>query len=204
MSRAPALAGVILAAGTSSRMGSDKALLSWRGHTLLHAHIDLLQPVSDLVIVVAGANAESLKPIVYERAAFLAINPQPELGQFSSLRVGLRSVLNYGRDAAIVALVDRPPLSAETLRTLIAGFLADIERGKWAVTPDVNGAHGHPIVVSREMIEAFLRAPAASNAREVMQAHQDRVRYVPVSDAAATVNWNTPEDYAKGLTELHS
>jgi molybdenum cofactor cytidylyltransferase len=204
MSRAPALAGVILAAGASSRMGSDKALLTWRGQTLLRAHIDLLQPVSDLVIVVAGANAESLKPIVYERAAFLAINPQPELGQFSSLRVGLQAVLNYGRDAAIVALVDRPPVSIETLRALRAAFIADIERDKWAVVPEVNGEHGHPILIAREMIEAFLRAPAAGNARDVMHAHQDRIHYVPVTDAAATVNWNTPEDYAKGLTELHS
>lgn len=204
MSRAPALAGVILAAGASSRMGSDKALLSWRGQTLLRAHIDLLQPVSDLVIVVAGANAESLKPIVYERAAFLAINPQPELGQFSSLRVGLQAVLNYGRDAAIVALVDRPPVSVETLHTLRAGFFADIECDKWAVVPEFNGEHGHPILISREMIEAFLRAPAASNAREVMQADKDRIHYVPVADATATVNWNTPEDYAKGMTELHS
>lgn len=204
MARAPALAGVILAAGVSSRMGSDKALLKWRGQTLLQAHINLLQPATDLVIVVAGANAENLKPIVYERAAFLAINPQPERGQFSSLRVGLQAVLNYGRDAAIVALVDRPPISAETFLTLRAGFYADIERGKWAVIPEVNGAHGHPILISREMIEAFLRAPAMTSAREVEHAHADRIRYVPVRDAAATVNWNTPEDYAKGLTELHS
>jgi molybdenum cofactor cytidylyltransferase len=204
MSRAPALAGVILAAGASSRMGSDKALLTWRGQTLLESHINLLQPVTDLVIVVAGANVESLKPIVYERAAFLALNPQPELGQFSSLRVGLSSVLNYGRDAAIVALVDRPPVSADTLLRLRADFFADIERGKWAVVPEVNGEHGHPILISREMIEVFLRAPAASNARQVQHAFQERIHYVPVADAAATVNWNTPEDYAKGLTELHS
>jgi molybdenum cofactor cytidylyltransferase len=204
MSRAPALAGVILAAGASSRMGSDKALLTWRGQTLLDAHIKLLQPETDLVIVVVGANVESLKPIVYERAAFVAINPQPELGQFSSLRVGLQSVLNYGRDAAIVALVDRPPVSAETLTALRAEFFADIERGKWAVIPEVNGVHGHPILISREMIEAFLRAPAAGNARQVQHEYQERIRYVPVRDAAATVNWNTPEDYAKGLTELHS
>jgi molybdenum cofactor cytidylyltransferase len=204
MSRSPAFAGLILAAGASSRMGRDKALLNWRGRTLLEAHINLLQPETDLVVVVAGENAEALKPVVYGTAAFLSLNPQPELGQFSSLRVGLQAVLNYGRDAAIVALVDRPPVSSETLRALKADFCDALEQGKWAVVPEVGGQHGHPILVSREMIEAFLRAPATGNAREVEHAHQDRIRYVPIADAAAATNWNTPEDYAKGLTELHS
>jgi CTP:molybdopterin cytidylyltransferase MocA len=204
MPRSPALAGVILAAGASSRMGRDKALLPWRGQTLLEAHIALLQPETDLVIVVAGANAEALKPVVYSRAAFLIVNPQPQQGQFSSLRIGLQAVLNYGRDAAFIALVDRPPVTRETLRALKSEFCDALEHEQWAAVPDSNGTHGHPIAISREMIEAFLRAPAGSNARDVEHAHHDRIRYVPVADTAATTNWNTPEDYSKGLTELHS
>jgi molybdenum cofactor cytidylyltransferase len=234
MSRSPAFAGVILAAGASSRMGRDKALLAWRGRTLLETHINLLQPETDMVIVVAGANAEALKAVVYGSAAFLALNPQPELGQFSSLRIGLQAVLNYGRDAAIIALVDRPPVSGETLRRLKSEFCNALEQEMWAVVPeiqvpeiqvpeiqlpeipatktdasesdasDVAPKHGHPILISREMIEAFLRAPVTSNARDVEHAHQDRIRYVPVTDAAVATNWNTPEDYTKGLAELHS
>ena len=204
MARSPAFAGVILAAGASSRMGRDKALLPWRGRTLLENHINLLQAHTDLVIVVAGANAEVVKPIIYASAAFLVVNPRPELGQFSSLHVGMQAVLNQGRDAAIVALVDRPPVHGETLRRLKAEFCDALEHDKWAVVPETNGEHGHPILISREMIEAFLRAPRTSNAREVMHAQEERIRYVAVSDAAAATNWNTPEDYAKALTELHS
>jgi molybdenum cofactor cytidylyltransferase len=204
MSRSPAFAGVILAAGASSRMGRDKALLAWHGRSLLEAHIDLLQAETDLVIVVAGANADALKPVIYGSAAYLAVNPQPELGQFSSLRVGLQAVLNQGRDAAIVALVDRPPVSGETLRVLKSEFCDGLEDGKWAVVPDAGGRHGHPIVIAREMIEVFLRAAAGSNAREVEHAHEQRIRYVPVTDRAVATNWNTPEEYAKGLAELHS
>jgi molybdenum cofactor cytidylyltransferase len=185
-------------------MGRDKALLAWHGRSLLEAHIDLLQAESDLVIVVAGVNAEALKPVIYGSAAYLAVNPQPELGQFSSLRVGLQAVLNQGRDAAIVALVDRPPVSGETLRALKSEFCDALEGGKWAVVPEAEGKHGHPIVIAREMIEVFLRAPAGSNAREVEHAHEQRIRYVPVTDRAVATNWNTPEEYAKGLAELHS
>ena len=185
-------------------MGRDKALLAWHGHSLLEAHINLLQAESDLVIVVAGANADALKPVVYGSAAYLAVNPQPELGQFSSLRVGLQAVLNHGRDGAIIALVDRPPVSGDTLRALKTEFCDALGTGKWAVVPEAEGKHGHPILIAREMIEVFLRAAPGSNARDIEHAHQERIRYVPVTDAAVATNWNTPEEYSKRLAELHS
>jgi CTP:molybdopterin cytidylyltransferase MocA len=70
MSLSPSYAGVILAAGASSRMGSDKALLPWRNGTFLSSAINALQAVSDLVIVVAGHNQQSLAPTVYSNGAF--------------------------------------------------------------------------------------------------------------------------------------
>ena len=114
MARSPSFCGVILAAGESSRMGRDKALLPWPPgpagrSTFLSATIELLQAPSDMVIVVAGKNADSLRPIVDAAAGYLVVNPHPERGQFSSLQVGLQEVLNHGRDAAMVALVDNSP-----------------------------------------------------------------------------------------------
>src|SRR5579864_6336976 len=118
MALSPSFAGLILSAGVSSRMGRDKALLPWGNGTFLSAAIRALQPATDLVIVVAGANAENLRPIVDVQAAFLAINPDPQQGQFSSLQVGLREVLNRGRDAAIITLVDRPAAQVETVQQI--------------------------------------------------------------------------------------
>src|SRR5215469_6033350 len=155
MRLAPSFAGVILAAGSSTRMGQDKALLPWHGGTFLSSAIRVLQPTTDLVIVVGGANAENLEPIVNANAAFLVRNPSPEEGQFSSLQRGLDEVLNRGRDAAIVTLVDRPAVSLETVQQLKNEFLKGDER-VWAVIPEYGGKHGHPIVIGREMIEVFL------------------------------------------------
>jgi molybdenum cofactor cytidylyltransferase len=196
MALSPSFAGLILAAGASSRMGRDKALLPWRDGTFLSATIRALQPMTELVIVVAGANAPNLEPIVDANAAFLVVNPNPEQGQFSSLQVGLREVLNHGRDAAIVTLVDRPPAEVETIEYLKTVFLSSDEQ-VWAVVPEYQGKHGHPIVIGREMIEAFLRAPVHSSARDVEHTNQSHIRYVPVSDPLVTANVDTPEDFEK-------
>jgi molybdenum cofactor cytidylyltransferase len=194
MPLSPSFAGVILAAGTSSRMGRDKALLPWHGGTFLSAAIQVLQSVTELVIVVAGENAANLEPIVDAQAAFLVRNPNPEQGQFSSLQCGLREVLNRGRDAAIVTLVDRPPPSPQTVEQIKDAFLSGND-AIWAVVPEYASRHGHPIVVGREMMEAFLRAPITSSARDVEHAHQQHILYLAVTDPAVVANVDTPEDF---------
>jgi molybdenum cofactor cytidylyltransferase len=196
MALSPSFAGVILSAGASSRMGRDKALLPWRDGTFLSAAIRALQPATELVIVVAGANAPQLQPIADAHAAFLVINPDPQQGQFSSLQVGVQEVLNRGRDAAIVTLVDRPAADVETVQQVRSAFLVSDEQ-VWAVVPDYQGKHGHPYVIGREMIEAFLRAPTSSSARDVEHANQAHIRYVPVNDPLVTANVDTPEEFEK-------
>ena len=203
MSRAPSFGGVILAAGDSSRMGRDKALLPWpppspgqppSNDTFLSTAIHSFES-ADFVVVVAGRNEPALAPIVYALGADIAVNPDPARGQFSSLQIGLREVLNRGRDAAIITLVDRPPVNAATVAQLRDAYQSAPPE-IWAVVPEFAGKHGHPYVVGREMIEAFLQASATASARDVEHLHQQRIQYLPVSDPFAVLNINTPEDYA--------
>jgi CTP:molybdopterin cytidylyltransferase MocA len=174
-------------------MGRDKALLPWRGGTFLSSAIRALQPLTDLVIVVAGGNAGDLTSVVYANAAFMILNPNPERGQFSSLQAGVQEVLNRGRDAAIVTLVDRPAPDVATVELLKNEFLAAGE-GVWAVVPEHAGKHGHPIVIGREMIGAFLDAPPNSSARDIEHSLQQHIRYLPLSDPLVVANVDTPED----------
>jgi len=197
------IGGVILAAGESLRMGRDKALLPWpkgagmagAGGTILSFAIKSLSQCCDFVLVVGGKNEDALRPVVYGCGAFLVLNPTPERGQFSSLQTGLQEVLNRGRDSAMVTLVDRPAPNAETLSELVNAFVTR-ERGIWATIPEYQGQHGHPIVIGREMLEAFLIAPASANAREIEHANQSRISYLPVDDPQVIANADTPQGYA--------
>lgn len=204
MGQTSAFCGVILAAGESVRMGRDKALLPWppessgvtSADTFLSAAIQLFLSHVDVVLVVVGKNEAALMPVAYASGASIVVNPDPARGQFSSLRVGLQEILNRGRDAAMITLVDRPPVRPETLATLESAYEEAVIHRKWAVIPDYQGQHGHPILVGRELLEAFLRAPETSNAREVEQEHRSNVAYIPVDDPLVAVNVNTPEQYA--------
>jgi molybdenum cofactor cytidylyltransferase len=193
------LCGVILAAGASSRMGRDKALLPWPPHsatdTLLSAAISALKPFASAIIVVAGNNIDNLAGIATAGNAQLVRNPAPERGQFSSLQTGLRAAADSGFSAAMITPVDCPPLRATSLANLCAAFRVAVNRGDWAVAPEQNGRRGHPLLIARPLIDAFLAAPVSSNAREVKHAHASRFEYVAVPDPFLTVDLNTPEQY---------
>ena len=193
-----AIGGLILAAGASSRMGRDKALLAWPAGshgTLLSSHIAALKPLTEQIVVVASENAARLAPIVEASGAWMAINPHPEEGQFSSLRVGLRELLARNCDAAMITPVDCTPLSASSLALLRAEFEQAMPKGLWAVAPENHGRRGHPLAAARALIDAFLDASPTSNAREVKRAHPQRFAYLSVPDLHLSADINTPEEY---------
>jgi molybdenum cofactor cytidylyltransferase len=187
-------------------MGRDKALLPWppattgtasnSDQTLLTASIAVLKLFVESVIVVAGANVAQLAPLAARHGAIIVENPAPERGQFSSLQVGLNELVARGYDAAMITLVDCPPLSSASLQRLRTAFEQAQSRGIWGVQPENRGRHGHPLLANRELIEAFLNAPITSNARAIKHQHAQRIESIPVPDALLTTDINTPEQYA--------
>jgi molybdenum cofactor cytidylyltransferase len=200
------LCGLILAAGDSSRMGRDKALLPWPPQhldsqelpesTLLSASIRAMQPIAQQIVVVAGKNIDTLAPNVSTGSAILAHNPAPERGQFSSLQIGLRRIVDLGYEAVALTPVDAPPLHPATLTLLRAAFEAALAQGLWAIAPVHNGKRGHPLFAARKLIDALLHADIASNARAVRQHHAEFIQYLDVDDPLVGAEMNTPQEYA--------
>jgi molybdenum cofactor cytidylyltransferase len=95
----------------------------------------------------------------------------------------------------MITLVDRPPVSTTTVQKLHDAFEAS-DDNIWAVVPEFSGKHGHPYLIGREMMEAFLRVPPTSIARDIEHQHQEHIQYLEVDDPLVALNINTPEDYA--------
>lgn len=200
------LCGVILAAGASSRMGRDKALLPWppaasenakpATGTLLDAAIQSLKPHVHAVVVVGSGNAEKIAPIVAANGAQMAVNPAPERGQFSSLHVGLSKVRALSCNAAMIAPVDNVPLRVDSLQQLCTALETAQARGCVAVIPEHAGRHGHPLLAGPALVAAFLSAPLTTTARDVLRTYAKQIEYVEVPDALLGIDMNTPQQYA--------
>ena len=114
---------VILAAGESSRMGTPKQLLAIGGQPLLVRAVEaaLASPAWP-VVVVLGAHAEKIRPLLARLPVLIAENPAWSEGMAASIRVSVTTLQQFSRalDAALVALCDQPAFSADTIAQLVA------------------------------------------------------------------------------------
>lgn len=185
-------AGIILAAGESSRMGSPKALLEFRGETFLDRLIRCLSAQCSPVIVVVGHEPEMIRAGVRAPAkAVFVLNPEYQLGQFSSLQCGLRAV-SPEADGVIFTPVDHPNIEPATVTRLM-------ESGAAIAIPQYLGRHGHPVLVSRALVPELLAQPADSQARAVFHQHRNEIRYVDVADPGILDDIDDPEAYSRLL-----
>ena len=88
-----------------------------------------------------------------------------------------------------------PAIQRLLARASLALLPARAAQDIWAVAPENDGKHGHPLLVSRQLIAHFLEAPATGNAREILHEHAQRVAYISVPESLEKAGLNTPEDY---------
>ena len=185
------IAGIILAAGASSRMGTPKALLDYRGETFLNRLIRVLGTVCDPVIVVLGYHEDEIRSQVNGRARFV-INPDPSRGQLSSLQTGLAGV-PADAEGVLFMPVDCPSAELSTVERIVDAFHAP--ENPLLVIPRHEGNRGHPVCARRELIEEFLALPAEGQAKEVVRRHTDRTVYLDTFDAGVLSDIDDPEAY---------
>ncbi len=195
---------IVLAAGSSDRMGAPKPLLQIEGQTFLEHILDRIDavPEIDSTIVVLGAKAALIKDSV-ELGRALAINHRGhKLGMFSSVRAGLRSLVRKQPDleGALIALVDMPMVRAETYAAVVHAFQLELDD---AVLAAYEGEAGHPVLLSRELAyrlgDTAAADPAETTLADFLDAHAERRRFVDAKDPAVLININTPDAYRTHL-----
>ena len=195
------IAGAILAAGRSRRMGRSKALLlAPCGRTFVARLVHTLEAGGvDAPFVVGRSDDELLKSAVesLDSRARWVENPDADSGgQLSSVLAALHKADRPGIRALIVVPVDAPMITTETVQRLIAVFTST---GAPVVRPEYAGRHGHPVVFSRGVFDELRHADPALGAKAVVHGHGDAVVSIAVDDPGVIGDIDTPEDYEKLL-----
>jgi nicotine blue oxidoreductase len=184
----PRVAGLVLAAGSGSRLGSPKALVEIDGERLVDRAVRTLRAGGlEPIVVVLGA------ALVEVSGAAVVTNPDWASGMGSSLRVGL-AALPGAADAVVVALVDQPGVGPEVIARLLAARAA----GATVAVATYDGRRRNPVLLARETwAEVSVLAEGDSGARGYLAAHAAEVTAVPCEDIASAADIDTPADLAR-------
>ena len=190
------IAGLILAGGASRRMGTPKALLEIGAETFIDRLVGLFNPVVSPLIVVLGHDSELVRHGMDSRSPVtFAVNRQPERGMLSSLQCGLRE-LPSETGAVIFSPVDYPSCQGTTVARI-----ADEFRNRFrthacdVVIPIYRGVKGHPVCISRRVVDELLELPFTGQAREIIRGRIGTTVFIEVDDPGITTDVDTPEDY---------
>jgi molybdenum cofactor cytidylyltransferase len=183
----PVIPAVILAAGLSTRMGRDKALLPIPGGGWFLSRLarTFLEAGCSEVIAVVGPGVEGRVADAMAREGLvvgLVINPDPSRGQLSSLHEALRRFDLVAPRALLMCPVDQPLVSPRTVRLVIDAW---VESAAPIVRPEHGGRHGHPVLFDARVLPELRAADLAGGARTVVRAHAADSRDVAVDDTGA-------------------
>lgn len=195
------LAGVVLAAGRSARMGSPKALLDFLGFPFVVRILEALEALEVKTrVVVLGPDAPRIQPFLAGHDCMIVENPDPETGPIASLRGALRALQPVQPTAVLVWPVDLPHVRVTTIERLLEAHR--LTNGS-IVLPLLGERRGHPVIWGSALFEELVQSRAATKtgARAVLQAHQTDIVSVPVDDPAVVDQINTPDDYERLVRE---
>jgi len=201
MSGIPMSAGVsaiVLAAGTSSRMGSQKQLLRIGAKTLLQHTIDYVKASHvQEVVVVLGSAAEQIRGQVANGDVKVVINDAFQSGMGNSLQRGLAE-LGGQAAAALVVLADQPLVRPETINRLIDEY----RRHKPQILiPMYRGFRGNPVLLDRSVFSEIAALNGDTGCRAIFGDHPGNIRKIEVDDPGVLLDADRPEDVAK-LSEI--
>jgi molybdenum cofactor cytidylyltransferase len=179
-------AAIVLSAGASRRMGTHKALLEFRGRTLLEWHTQALARVCESVVVVLGPDPERFRAVLGPDVRVVVNEFWRDCAMADSLRYGL---LAAGvRGPCWVTPVDVPPIAAGTLDALL-------DAGAPAIPVAPDGTPGHPVLLDAATVASIREAAPQGGLRTLLAA----ARRVPVAAPDAAIDLDDPAAWAAWL-----
>jgi molybdenum cofactor cytidylyltransferase len=192
-----AVGGIVLAAGASTRMGTNKLLLDLDGSSVLRRAVTrTLDAGLDPVVVVLGHEAYKARRLLPDLPARTIVNPDYQEGMNASLAAGLRA-LPPAVAAAVVVLADMPLVTREMIASLVERYR---QSGARLVVSEYGGRPAPPVLYDRSLFGELMAEPGDGMGRSVVSRHRAEAVVVqwPV---AALQDLDLPDDYAR-ITRL--
>jgi molybdenum cofactor cytidylyltransferase len=184
---------VVLAAGESRRMGTQKLLLPFGNTTVVAAVVRSARASrAGRTLVVLGADRAAVRLELEPSGVEFTVNEDYQLGMLSSVQAGFRA-LPADAAAAVVMLGDQPFLPSRVIDAVIGAFE---EHGRGIVIPAFQGRRGHPVLIDLKYRGEVLSLDPADGLRRLMRAHPGDILEVDAGDANILRDLDTPEDYA--------
>jgi len=188
------VAGIILAAGASQRMGQPKPLLLWRGKPFIcHVARTALDAGLTPVVIVTGARAEEVRAALADLPVEIIYNPNWAEGQSTSVQAGLQS-LPPETDAAAFLLADQPHIPAALVRALLEQH---VQTGAPIVAPLIGEQRGNPVLFDRSTFPDLMSLRGDAGGRLIFSRYP--AAYVPWPDPSLLLDVDTLEDYERLL-----
>lgn len=185
---------VVLAAGTSSRLGTPKQLLPYRGMSLV-AHVvkAVSSSMVEEIIVVLGHHSEEVRETLKNFPVNFVYNPAYADGQSTSLKAGL-TVLGRCAQAALFILADQPLLKPRSVNLIIEEYRLG---GRGIVAPFYHGKRGNPVLFDKEFFSLITALSGDTGARNLIVSHHNQMARVDVDDPGVVFDIDTWEDYRR-------
>jgi len=190
-------AGIILAAGESTRFGSPKQLLDWKGKPFVRQAAETaLKSGLDPVVVVTGFHTADVESALSGLPVTVVHNPEYQQGQGTSIRAGVAS-LSDKVGAAVFLLADQPQIPVEVIRALVESHGRNMQA---ILAPLVlEERRANPVLFDRDTFHDLLQLKGDVGGRAIFDKH--RVEYLPWHDDILLLDVDNPQDYER-LKEL--
>lgn len=186
---------IVLAAGRSKRFGKNKLLEKIDGCTIIERVVgSALSSKANEVIVVLGFEAEKVRTALKEFNCRFLLNEEFYLGQSSSVKVGVKAVMDYA-EAVIILPGDMPLITSKPINMVIEEYYK-------SRSPIVVACHqcrlGHPILFDRSLFKEILTISEETiGLKVVVRRHEDQLKKVEVNSIEVLIDVDTPEDLEK-------